>query len=356
MHMQIRRFQDNLLNWFDHSGRKDLPWQQAKSGYSVWVSEIMLQQTQVNTVIPYFQRFMERFPTLKSLAAASQEDVLHLWTGLGYYARGRNLHKAAQAVQTEFQGQFPTSMEHLISLPGIGRSTAAAVLSLAYHQHHAILDGNVKRILSRFFRLDGWPGDPAVIKQLWVLADRVTPKARCAAFNQAMMDLGASLCSRSKPQCQLCPISGDCKAFLSGQTAQYPTARPKKSMPERAYYFLMLINPNQAVLLEKRPSSGIWGGLWVFPQFLDLDEMDVWLKQHQIEMIDPAQFWQPFRHTFTHFHLQVKPVKIAVKQLPVNFKHEQYCWYRHDDDQDLGLPTPVLKLLQLLGLVLGTTE
>lgn len=345
--MLIQRFQQNLLTWFDQFGRKDLPWQQHKNAYRVWVSEIMLQQTQVNTVIPYYQRFMTRFPTLEVLATASQEDVLHLWTGLGYYARGRNLHKTAQIIHTDFQGQFPPSLDALIALPGIGRSTAAAILSLANGLHHAILDGNVKRILSRFFMLEGWTGDAAVIKQLWALADQVTPKMRCADFNQAMMDLGSSLCSRSKPQCPLCPLNNDCQAFLAGQTKQYPESKPKKSLPERVTFFLLMTNAKKEVLLEKRPSSGIWGGLWAFPQFLTLAEMDNWLKQQPIEPTEPLNTWTAFRHTFTHFHLQIKPVQLSVKQTPID-NSELFYWYRHDNQRAVGLPSPILNLLQQL--------
>ncbi|NOT86153.1 MAG: A/G-specific adenine glycosylase [Methylococcaceae bacterium] len=344
--MQIKRFQQNLLIWFDQHGRKDLPWQLNKSGYSVWVSEVMLQQTQVNTVIPYFLRFIAQFPTLEALATASQEDVLHLWTGLGYYARARNLHKTAQIILANWQGHFPDSLAQLLELPGVGRSTAAAILSLSAGQQHAILDGNVKRILSRFFKIEGWSGDLAVIKQLWQFAEQVTPKQRCADFNQALMDLGSSLCSRSKPQCGLCPLQGDCRAFQAGQTAQYPKSKPKKSLPERESYFLMLSNASQEILLEKRPAKGLWGGLWAFPQLTVLDEIALWLDNHHLQAAEQSTLWQPFRHTFTHFHLQIKPVHVAVIQSYRDFDPKQYCWYRHDKNMALGMPTPVVSLLQ----------
>ncbi|MEQ1635695.1 MAG: A/G-specific adenine glycosylase [Methylococcales bacterium] len=343
--MQIKRFQQNLLNWFDRHGRKDLPWQLNKSGYSVWVSEVMLQQTQVNTVIPYFLRFMDKFPTLEALAAANQEEVLHLWTGLGYYARARNLHKAAQIIQKDWQGRFPDTLGQLLELPGIGRSTAAAILSLSAGQHHAILDGNVKRILSRFFKVEGWAGDLAVIKQLWQFSEAVTPELRCADFNQALMDLGSSLCSRSKPQCGQCPLQADCGAFQSGQTNQYPKSKPKKSLPERESFFLLLSNANQEVLLEKRPSKGLWGGLWAFPQFIGLDEITPWLNQHYLENSGQIELWEPFRHTFTHFHLHIKPVHLVITQPTEAIDSQQHCWYRHDRSSALGMPTPVVKLL-----------
>ncbi|MCX7089468.1 MAG: A/G-specific adenine glycosylase [Methylococcales bacterium] len=346
--MQTHRFQHNLLSWFDQFGRKDLPWQQNKSAYSVWVSEVMLQQTQVNTVIPYFLRFIAQFPTVSALAAASQEEVLHLWTGLGYYARGRNLHKAAQIIQADYQGKFPESIEQLLALPGIGRSTAAAVLSLSVGQQHAILDGNVKRILCRFFKVEGWSGRSDVIKQLWQLAEQVTPDYRCADFNQAMMDLGSSLCSRSKPQCEACPLKGDCQAFLLGKTDQYPQAKPKKTLPERESYFLIVSNANQEILLEKRPSSGLWGGLWVFPQVANLDEIEAWLHAQQLTSTTPIRLWQPFRHTFSHYHLQVKPVHIAVNTLSQQVDPELYCWYSADKNRALGLPSPVVRLLRQL--------
>lgn len=346
--MQIHRVQQNLLTWFDEFGRKDLPWQHNKSGYSVWISEIMLQQTQVQTVIPYFLRFIAQFPSISALASAPEEAVLHLWTGLGYYARARNLHKTAQIIQTEYQGHFPTTIESLIKLPGIGRSTAAAVLSLSAGQHHAILDGNVKRILCRLFKVESWSGRPDTIKQLWQLTEQITPKERCADFNQALMDLGASLCSRSKPSCNLCPLKTDCQAFQENQTDQYPKPRPKKNMPEREGYFLMLTTARQEVLLEKRPSTGIWGGLWSLPQLQTAEEIEAWLKDHQFETADLPIFLPSFRHTFTHFHLLIKPIQIKIEGVASQgFDVERYCWYHEDKHLAIGMPTPVLKLLQL---------
>ncbi len=261
-----KKFNSAVLAWFERHGRKDLPWQQGLSPFRVWVSEIMLQQTQVATVIPYYQRFMTRFPDLQSLATAPIDAVLHHWSGLGYYARARNLHKTAQMIQHQYQGVFPSSVASLCELPGIGRSTAGAICSIAYQQPAAILDGNVKRVLSRVHAFEGWPGNARVAKQLWEYAETYTPVERTGEYNQAMMDLGATLCLRSKPLCPACPVSQQCKAFQQGNQQDYPGKKPKRKQPVKQVQMLMIQNPRGELLLQHRPPQGIWGGLWSFPE------------------------------------------------------------------------------------------
>lgn len=231
--MQARQFSHQVLEWYQRYGRKTLPWQLDKTPYQVWLSEVMLQQTQVATVIPYFQRFMARFPTVSQLAAAPLDEVLHLWTGLGYYARARNLHKAAQTIVAQHGGEFPTSFEEIAALPGIGRSTAGAILSLSLGQHYPILDGNVKRVLARCYAVEGWPGKKPVENRLWQISGEVTPAEGVGQFNQAMMDLGALVCTRSKPKCELCPLSNGCIAYANHSWANYPGKKPKQTLPEK---------------------------------------------------------------------------------------------------------------------------
>ncbi|MGB8326770.1 MAG: A/G-specific adenine glycosylase, partial [Steroidobacteraceae bacterium] len=259
-----------LIVWHETGGRHELPWQRGRSLYRVWISEIMLQQTQVATVIPYYERFIARFPTVRALADASIDDVLHLWSGLGYYARARNLHQAAQRIRDEFAGEFPGDFASVASLPGIGRSTAGAILALALNQRFAILDGNVKRVLARYFGVAGNATERAVEKRLWVLSERCTPVERVDDYTQAIMDLGATLCTRSRPLCALCPLATDCVARRQGRQTEFPA--PRRSAPHgmrRAKRVVMLLARarDQSVLLEKRPPRGIWGGLWCLPEF-----------------------------------------------------------------------------------------
>ncbi|GAM67417.1 A/G-specific adenine glycosylase [Vibrio sp. JCM 19236] len=251
-------FAQQILTWYHQYGRKHLPWQQNKTAYKVWLSEIMLQQTQVATVIPYFERFLEEFPDIVSLADADIDQVLHLWTGLGYYARARNLHKAAQMVRDEHNGEFPTEFEDVLALPGVGRSTAGAILSSVYNQPHAILDGNVKRVLARANAIEGWPGKKTVENQLWEIAEQHTPSTEVEHYNQAMMDMGAMLCTRSKPKCTLCPVEKLCVANKQSNPLDYPGKKPKKEKPTKQTTFLIFHCKGQ-VWLEKRPPAGIWG-------------------------------------------------------------------------------------------------
>ncbi|MGB1880849.1 MAG: A/G-specific adenine glycosylase, partial [Gammaproteobacteria bacterium] len=255
-----------VIAWFEQHGRRDLPWQHPRTPYRVWLSEIMLQQTQVQTVVPYFIAFTERFPSLPALAAADIDAVLHLWSGLGYYSRARNLHRAARLVVEQHDGELPDSVEALEALPGIGRSTAAAIVAQAWDRPAAILDGNVKRVLARYHAEPGWPGDSAVLRRLWTLAEAHLPTTRACDYTQAMMDLGATVCTRSRPACPACPLREDCSARASDSQTRYPGPRPRRTLPERQTTFLILIDDHNRLLLERRPPAGIWGGLWCFPE------------------------------------------------------------------------------------------
>lgn len=343
-------FARQVLTWYHQFGRKTLPWQQEKTPYKVWLSEVMLQQTQVTTVIPYFERFMAQFPSVAELSAAPIDHVLHLWTGLGYYARARNLHKAACQVMSEHQGQFPETFEQVVALPGVGRSTAGAILSLSLGQHHAILDGNVKRVLARYFAVEGWPGQRDVESKLWALSEAVTPQQEVAAFNQAMMDLGAMVCTRSRPKCELCPLNEGCIAHAQHNWQDYPGKKPKKDLPTREAWLLLLQLDDQ-VLLEKRPSLGIWGGLYSFPQFSDRLEMEEWLLQRGIKA--KQQQLNSFKHTFSHFHLQIIPVLIELSTMTALMEESVTLWYNLTQPQSVGLAAPVQRILNELSYELA---
>lgn len=341
-------FSHRVLAWFDQHGRKHLPWQQGVTPYRVWISEIMLQQTQVATVIPYFERFMEHFPDVAQLAAAPQDKVLHLWTGLGYYARARNLHKCAQQIVNEHDGQFPQSVEALEALPGIGRSTAGAIASLSMGQTAAILDGNVKRVLARHFAIDGWPGKSTTLKQLWLCAESLTPADRCANYTQAMMDLGAMVCTRSKPNCGECPLSDSCAAYHQGNPQDYPGKKPKKDKPVKTVQLLMLRNGAGEWLLEQRPEAGIWGGLWSFPEIdSDTDVESHWLSHHQ-QVLVVQERWDSFRHTFSHYHLDITPVVADLTSETTEVGERANYWYDVHRPAALGLAAPVKQLLNTL--------
>ena len=355
-------FAQAVLTWYDKFGRKHLPWQQNKTLYGVWLSEVMLQQTQVATVIPYFERFVKTFPNLTALADAPLDEVLHLWTGLGYYARARNLHKAAQVMRDQYSGKFPTEFEQVLALPGVGRSTAGAILSSCLNAPYAILDGNVKRVLSRYFAVNGWPGEKKTEDRLWQLTGEVTPNTQVADFNQAMMDLGAMVCTRSKPKCGLCPLQSNCRANAEQNWQAYPGKKTKKALPERESYFLLLEKDGK-VALEQRENAGLWGGLYCFPQFADKQELLAYLASNGIQQY---QEWAAFRHTFSHFHLDIYPIyarfddqtnpedvdrsdwkKVAEKQNQYQsalLSAVKY-WYDPQNPDPIGLATPVKNLL-----------
>lgn len=340
-------FATALLNWYDQFGRKDLPWQQSATPYRVWLSEIMLQQTQVSTVIGYYQRFVARFPDIHTLATAPQDDVLALWSGLGYYARARNLHKTAQIVVAEYGGQLPADLEQLINLPGIGRSTAGAILTLGYHQRFPILDGNVKRVLARFYALDGWPGKKPVENQLWHYAESLLPQQRIANYIQAQMDLGATLCTRSKPACERCPLVSACQAHAIGRVTDFPGKKPKKTTPTRHTHWLVLQNDQNQLLLEQRPQQGIWGGLWSFPELATTEELDAYCQQHWQMQVQSCTALSPIQHAFSHFKLDIQPLLLRCESQSVADK-DRGNWYKIEDTNSLGLPAPVKSFLQSL--------
>ena len=342
-------FANAILKWYQEYGRKNLPWQQEKTAYKVWLSEVMLQQTQVTTVIPYFERFLDHFPTVTALANADQDEVLHLWTGLGYYARARNLHKTAKIVAEQYQGEFPLTLEEMHALPGVGRSTAAAILSSVYKQPHAILDGNVKRTLARCFAVEGWPGKKSVENRLWELAEAHTPQSGTDSYNQAMMDMGAIVCTRSKPKCSLCPVEAFCEAKKLGRQSDFPGKKPKKEKPVKDSWFVILYHQNQ-VWLEQRPQTGIWGGLFCFPEHnteqiehqLDLRNVE----DSQIEEIKPLI---AFRHTFSHYHLDITPVLVKLNHTPnLVMDGNGGLWYNLSQPEKVGLAAPVKQLIESL--------
>lgn len=335
-----------VLRWFDRHGRKNLPWQHDISPYRVWVSEIMLQQTQVRTVIPYFERFMQVLPTVQDLAAASEDEVLHLWTGLGYYSRARNLQRTAQLVCELHGGEFPADIEQLSALPGIGRSTAGAIISIAHRRRAAILDGNVKRVLARLHAVAGWPGESAVLKTLWGYAEAHTPEERVADYTQAMMDLGATLCTRSRPACALCPLTDDCLARQQGAMQDFPGKKPAKTLPVKTAQMLIISAADGEILLEKRPPTGIWAGLWIFPQ-IEAGADPIAFCRDQLRLdTSLLERWQGYRHTFSHYHLDIEPVRLKLRRAPRHvMEPERHLWYDLDQPAAVGLAAPVKKLL-----------
>lgn len=344
--MSSPAFSQPILAWFAVHGRKTLPWQHNPTPYRVWISEVMLQQTQVATVIPYFLRFMASFPTVQALAAASDDAVLHHWSGLGYYSRARNLHRAAQLVCEVHAGQFPTSLEGLESLPGIGRSTAGAILSLGVGKRGVILDGNVKRVLARSHAIAGWPGESAVQKRLWQLAEQLTPTEEFGAYTQAMMDLGATLCTRSKPRCPVCPLNSRCLALAQDSISAYPGSKPRKTTPKREARLLLLQDERGAVFLEKRPASGIWGGLWSLPECPEQAEPVDWCAQQYGFEVELNGELTPFSHTFSHFQLLIRPITARVRAIRHLQDGAGQHWYLAGEAKALGLPAPISKLLE----------
>ncbi len=341
-------FATRVLAWYDRHGRHDLPWQADPTPYRVWVSEIMLQQTRVETVVSYYQRFLQRFPDVQALAAAPLDEVLHLWSGLGYYARARNLHAAAVRLCAAHGGHFPQDIDALVALPGIGRSTAGAILSLACGQRHPILDGNVKRVLARFHAVEGWPGRTAVLKRLWALAERHTPRERVADYTQAMMDLGATLCTRGTPDCDACPLNADCAALAQGRPQAYPAPRPKRALPVREVYMLLLVNGEGEVWLQQRPPSGVWGGLWSLPEFDGPDALLDWCGRFTGRAVEAREL-PALRHTFSHFRLDIRPRLVRLENPAFSVMEGEGCvWYNSRQPQSLGLAAPVRRLLDSL--------
>jgi A/G-specific adenine glycosylase len=346
--VRIASFSTRVLDWYDIHGRHDLPWQQPRTPYRVWIAEIMLQQTQVGTVIPYYLRFMQTFADIDTLAAASLDHVLEHWSGLGYYSRARNLHKAARIIASVHGGEVPENIEQLLALPGIGQSTAAAILAQALDQRHAILDGNVKRVLCRYHAIEGWPGKTGVMKQLWQRAEQHTPVERVADYTQAIMDLGATLCKRSTPRCEQCPLIADCAAYRQQSVEQYPSPRPKKILPIRAARLLLVIDSASGkFLLEKRPPTGIWGGLWSLPE-AGVDEEIVQLCHQRwgLKVLNNEDC-DMFRHTFSHYHFQITPcrVQVQMKLAGVNDLAD-IVWCSSGDAIKRALAAPVARIIE----------
>jgi len=338
-------FATRLLRWFEQHGRKDLPWQQDINPYRVWVSEIMLQQTQVQTVIPYYTRFMQSFPDVLALAGARLDAVLQHWSGLGYYARARNLHRAAQQVRDQHAGRFPDDFEQLLALPGIGRSTAGAILALSVGQRHAILDGNVKRVLARHAAIEGWPGKTEVAAKLWQRAELCTPQHRVAEYTQAIMDLGATLCTRSKPRCEECPVAADCVARRSDRTADFPGRKARAVKPLRSTTMVLAVR-NDAVYLERRPAAGIWGGLWSLPEVADVAD---WCERTLHAQPAALEQGTVLRHSFSHFDLDIQPVVVRLAAASRTVAdNPDATWYALHEDPPGGIAAPVQQLLNTL--------
>jgi A/G-specific adenine glycosylase len=342
-------FSKRLLAWWDNHGRKDLPWQQDPTPYRVWVSEIMLQQTQVATVIPYYRRFLARFPDVAGLADAPLDAVLHHWSGLGYYARARNMHTSAQRIRDRHHGVFPLDIAAVMQLPGIGRSTAGAVLALAAGQTHPILDGNVKRVLTRYHAIEGWPGNKRIENLLWDVSRQLTPTRRVAHYTQAIMDLGATLCTRGQPRCERCPVQAQCLAYRQNRMKELPTPKPHGALPVRSTHLLLVRNADAAILLVKRPPSGIWGGLWSPPECATGDDIMSWCHRRLGTGVREEARWPPLRHSFSHFHLDIHPVLLRLDEHPVSLMEgTEAVWYNLNAPQPLGLAAPVKSLLSML--------
>ncbi len=340
----MRDFAERLVAWQRRHGRHDLPWQATRDPYRVWLSEIMLQQTRVGTVVPYYARFLARFPDVGSLARATLEEVLREWAGLGYYSRARNLHRAAQAVCGRHGGGFPEARAALETLPGLGRSTAAAVAVFAFGAREAILDGNVKRVLARHFAVDGFPGKQAVERELWMLAESLLPARDIEAYTQGLMDLGATLCTRGAPACGSCPLASSCVAFESGRVAAYPAPRPRKKLALRSVAMLLAVRDGE-VLLEKRPPTGVWGGLWSLPEMPAEGAVAARAAERLgCEIAEPVAL-RPLRHTFTHFALEIRPWRCEVLGARLHAAQPATIWLGIEEAMRAAVPAPVKKLL-----------
>ncbi|MCK5819983.1 MAG: A/G-specific adenine glycosylase [Psychromonas sp.] len=344
--MKNNEFSLRIINWYHQFGRKTLPWQINKSLYKTWISEIMLQQTQVATVIPYFNKFMLSYPSINSLANTPLDEILHHWTGLGYYARARNLYKTAQFIRDNYNGKFPTDFDQVIELAGIGRSTAGAILSLTLNKHYAILDGNVKRVLARHQVIEGWTGKASVENKLWALAKTHTPIKDTQIFNQAMMDLGATICLRRQPKCNKCPVNAGCLAFKAGTMHNYPTPKTKKKIPVKTAYMLIICENKQTVQLKRRPPTGIWGGLWCFGEFASKALYNEYLHTLDLPSHEKVEL-ASFRHTFSHFHFDITPVLINIKVMKTRQIQEEIgiLYYELNHPPKVGLATATQKIL-----------
>ena len=354
--MNNEQFTPRLLAWFAVHGRHTLPWQINPTTYRVWVSEVMLQQTQVATVIPYYERFMARFPDVRSLASAPLDEVLHLWTGLGYYARARNLRACAQVLVARFGGEFPLHLDEVMELPGIGRSTAGAILALSRGQRYPILDGNAKRVLARVFGIAGDPNSKSVLEILWAQSDACTPADNVAAYTQAIMDLGATVCARARPACAHCPMNASCVAALERRQAELPGRKQRRTRPSREATLLIAqtgADGSTAVLVERRPASGLWGGLWSPPQFENERDALDWC-QRELGAAPDTKALAPIDHAFTHFDLRLKPIMIRCEPNLSVRDADDRLWYQLESPPRIGLPQPINQLFERLRTTLAT--
>jgi A/G-specific adenine glycosylase len=343
-------FATRIATWQREHGRHDLPWQNTRDPYRIWLSEIMLQQTQVATVLGYYGRFLATCPSVRDLASASDDTVMALWAGLGYYSRARNLHKAAKLIVEKYGGEFPNDVSALADLPGIGRSTAAAIAAFSFDNIAPILDGNVKRVLARHAGIEGFPGASAVEKKLWVEAEARLPinASDMVAYTQGLMDLGATVCTKNSPTCMLCPVSNDCKACIDGRTDEIPASKPTKPLPHKTQHYVLAIHA-KSVLLVKRPPQGIWGGLWCLPEIIDVDSAKNTALLHSkfaIESIASSESLPSLDHTFTHFKLTLKPQRIEVKSLAPRVAEPGMMWFAFDDLANAALPKPIKTLVE----------
>ena len=345
--MKQTDFAPRVIAWQKQHGRHDLPWQGTRDPYRVWLSEIMLQQTQVTTVVRYYRRFLERFPDIASLAKAADDEVLALWSGLGYYSRARNLHRAARIVVESHGGLFPGDFDYILALPGIGRSTAAAISVFAFGQRRAILDGNVKRVLARHFGIEGYPGATTVAVAMWQRAEALVPARDVETYTQGLMDLGAMVCTRNRPACPRCPLAGTCAGLSTGRVAELPQRKPARVLPLKNTVML-IIRDRGEVMLEKRPPTGVWGGLWCFPEMPVESDAAAFCEQRWNIQVVPEKPFPVLSHGFTHFLLDITPQPVSVKSKTMHISEPGQLWLHPDDALQAAIPTPVRKLLQLM--------
>ena len=338
-------FAQRLVAWQKKHGRHDLPWQRTRDAYRIWLSEIMLQQTQVSTAIPYYERFLATFPDVSALAAAPIDRVLEHWSGLGYYRRAHHLHKAARAIVEQHGGQFPRDAETIATLPGVGRSTAAAIAAFTFGERSAILEGNVKRVLARHRGIEGYPGAPRVQAKLWAIAESLLPSKDVDVYTQALMDLGATVCTRASPRCNDCPVAADCVAFATDRVAELPSPRPAKERPTRAVRVLLMEHAG-TILLEKRPALGIWGGLWSLPEIDPAADVACHCKARYAASVVVGDELDPIEHGFTHYQLTMHPQRVTVRKWPTRAEAPGLLWLTREDALAAALPAPIRKLLQ----------
>ena len=341
----MKTFSNRVIKWHGESGRTDLPWQINKTPYKVWISEVMLQQTQVNTAMPYFNAFMKRFPNIDSLAESTTDDVLSYWSGLGYYARGRNIHKTACILKDNYSSSLPCSLIELESLPGIGRSTAGAIYSLGFNKSAPILDGNVKRVLSRHKRVDGILKKTTTVNKLWEISEELLPDKNYGTYTQGIMDLGATICTRSNPSCSVCPVEEDCLARIHSETALLPNRGASKKKKEKEIFWLIPKDKKKNFYLEKRPEKGIWGGLWSFIECDEEEELEKIYKSKFSSNKSSIKKYKEIRHRFSHYDLKAHVFVVSLKGKLTAQNNVESIWTNAKELQSIGTPKPIQKLI-----------